>query len=470
MKKQLKFLLLPLLVLCGCAPVENDYAYVDNWVEEWSAWNGKMVINTPKDPENADKLVSEFIRGLELFAPYMLEEFAILDKKLNLAPGTALKRNIFGTNMKVTPPPHECTSWIIMPELLGGKQIILHKNRDSSTRYITAFQTAVPGKYAWIGNGNYGGPFTTSGINEKALAVAMNSGARTNDPGLYGLGTTIMARIILENCATVDEAVAMLKKMMDAKVYYHGKVTGSIWFFADRNGGCVIEQSANHMGVEKVTSGLAVRGNHWYSAPMRVYSTSTPEEMMDNAIRNFHVQYSLICQSYNKNNIITMADIARTARINHFPEPGKQWYPLCGKATNVSSTFVIDLEYPEELSSFTSTFGPPRHGIYLPIPLTIDQLPLEMRNGAWSEALFDRKEAGQHPDLTKVAEIEAKLQARHQQAVEEARKVLRNGGSKAEAAAILKAAFEENFREAKSFKFTFVKETTPENNSTLFHI
>ncbi|MBE6376119.1 MAG: linear amide C-N hydrolase [Lentisphaerae bacterium] len=463
-----------LLFLCGCVSEEkvNDYSYVSTWAkEEWSAWHGKMVLKKPADAERAEKNLAVFVRGLELFAPYILEEYKVLDRELQLEPGTSLKRNIYGVDMTKTPVPHECTSWIIMPELVGGKQLILHKNRDSSSRYLTAIRGAVPGKYTWFGNGNFGTYAPTSGINEKALVVAMNSGARTKETGEYGLYTSLMARIFLENCATVDEAINMLGKMMEAGVYNHGKNTGSIWFFADRNGGCVVEQSAKHMYVDRLTSGLGVRGNHWTSAAMLPYSTSTPSEEMDNAIREYHVQDSLIQQSYNKNGIITMADIARTCRIKDYPKYNNL-YPLCGKFTNVASTFVIDLEYPEELSYFSSTFGPPRHGIFIPVPLTLDNLPQEMRNGAWSNEAFVRKNANKEPDQDKLAAFEAELLTRHQQAMEKARKILQDSGDKAEAAAILKNAFEENFKAAKAFVFTYPeKAAAPEvEKSVLSHL
>ena len=147
-------------------------------------------------------------------------------------------------------------------------------------------------------------------------------------------------------------------------------------------------------------------------------------------------------------------------------------YPLCGKFTNVASTFVIDLEYPEELSYFSSTFGPPRHGIFIPVPLTLDNLPQEMRNGAWSNEAFVRKNANKEPDQDKLAAFEAELLTRHQQAMEKARKILQDSGDKAEAAAILKNAFEENFKAAKAFVFTYPeKAAAPEvEKSVLSHL
>ena len=102
-------------------------------------------------------------------------------------------------------------------------------------------------------------------------------------------------------------------------------------------------------------------------------------------------------------------------------------------------------------SFFASTFGPPRHGLYIPVPLTLKELPLELRNGSWSEVLFKRKKAKKVLDMKKVEAAEAQMLKNHQKAVEEARKLLRSGSfsAKGEAAALLEKCFNENMQIAR---------------------
>ena len=123
---------------------------------------------------------------------------------------------------------------------------------------------------------------------------------------------------------------------------------------------------------------------------------------------------------------------------------------MCDKATNVGSTFVIDREFPESLSYFVSTFGPPRHGLYIPVPVTLENLPLAIRSGSWSETLFRRSKAKKLLDMKKVEAIESTMMKNHLAALEEARAILRTGGFSArkKAKAVMEKSFNANMASA----------------------
>lgn len=450
MKKSFLTAALSGLLLCGCT-VSYDYAGKEA-ASAWKKWQNKEIrFRTAKnsDPKQTQEKVTYFLKCVEKFAPYILEEFRSMDKSMNWTPGTAAKLCVAGVDYKTTPAPHECTSWIIMPELTAGNQLILHKNRDSSSRYLTALRVSVPGKYSWIGNGNFGTFGTTSGINERAVAVAMNSGPRSKGVSPMGMGTTIVARILLEQSGTAARAVELLEEIVKAKAYCHGP-SGSIWFIADRDQAFLVEQDNICFKAVEVKSGLAVRANAWHLPETIVYSKNNPSQIVGNSRREYALRNALVNGILAKDKKITVTDVMKASRIDRFPEDPK-CYALCGSATIVGTSFVIDREHPEELSYFVSTFGPPRHGFYIPVPLTLKEVPLTLRDGSWSNPLFLRKKAKKNPDMKILESVESQMLKNHLAAVEKARKILDKGGfgAKEQAAELLEKSFHANMKLAR---------------------
>lgn len=383
------------------------------------------------------------VESLKKFAPYILEEYSAIDKAMKWPADTYLNTRVFGIKKTVEKTPHECTSWIIMPDLTASNTLILHKNRDSSAKRLIAQQRAVKGKYSWIGMGNLGGSGTNMGMNEKALTVAMNSGDRTRENSETGLDTVMLCRILLENCATAREASKMLVSMIQEKVYKHGK-SGSIWFIADAENAFVAENNARYITVKPVYSGLAIRANSWDFPEMIPYSIAKPNDIVGNNRREYAVRDYFFNQNDAVNKGVTPEMAAAASRIRSFPEDTK-CYPLCGKLTNSAATFVIDQEFPELLSYAVFAFGPPNHTLYLPVPLVVERFPDELLNGSNPDAAFARFN-GKKPwkSDADVLSVEQKLNIRHRKALAAARRVMRSKNDVKAARALLNAAFKEN--------------------------
>ena len=410
----------------------------------WVSWSkNKPVIKIPKNstPEKMNARRTKFLSIVKKFAPHWLEEFAAVDRAMGWAAGTYADTVIFGIDYKRTPPPHECTSWLIRPDLTGNGTLMLHKNRDSKSRYLIGMRRSVPGKNSWIGYGDYGNIGTNAGINSRALAVVMNSGDKTMENNRNTLNTVFLARILLEECDDAISAVKLLKKIISADGYTHGD-RGSIWFITDPKRSFVVEHNAKHFHFEEVYRGLAIRANAWQFPEMIAYSLQEPKSIVGNVRREYAVRKALIHDIVQKGKTITPADVAHAARINKIPEAEK-CYPLCGKRTVASSTFVIDQEFPEDLSYASFAFGPPRHTFFIPVPVTIDELPETLLNGAVSNEIFKRFEAGEWKKESELQAVEAEINASFAEAVKEARILLQktNGKARKEASAILKKAF-----------------------------
>ena len=132
---------------------------------------------------------------------------------------------------------HECTSWMLFPELTGGP-MILHKNRDSGKKDIRLIKSDGDAKIKWLGLGDEN---PCMGFNEKGVACVMNSGETTPEfaPATEGRLTTPEILVqILGNTKNAKEALKMLTGFIENGQYTH-KERGSIFFIMDTKGGYI---------------------------------------------------------------------------------------------------------------------------------------------------------------------------------------------------------------------------------------
>ncbi|MBQ9338561.1 MAG: hypothetical protein IJS14_14820 [Lentisphaeria bacterium] len=346
---------------------------------------------------------------------------------------------------------HECTSWIVMPNLTGGKYMMLHKNRDSiKSRQLHLLKAHPEGKYAWISISNRNSNAAYAGINVKGLAVAMNSGDQTefysDKNGLY---TPYLCRDALENCATAEEAVRYLHKVIIEDRNYQHQDKGSMWFIIDGKKAFIIEHDAVHFGAHEVKTNFAIRANAWHFPEMIMYSKRTMTTLVNHHRREFAVRRSMFADGTKYKEPVDHEKIAVASRIDLIPEDPK-CPPLCNKSTNCASTLRIDCEYPETLSTMYAAFGPPRYTPYLPVPYILEDFPKELTEGTFCDAVFARYDAKRELlPQDKLVEFERELYKRHDEATEKARAVLKKGGSVEEVKKILGEAFRKNWEAVK---------------------
>lgn len=415
----------------------------------------KPVLKRPKgvSEQELDRRLKHFLACIKKFAPHWLAEFESIDRAFGWEKNSYAKILCFGIDYKKTPSPHECTSWIIMPDLTGGKQMILHKNRDSSARYLAGSIRSVPGKYSWIGHGNFGNIGVNNGINSCGLAVAMNSGDRTRENNTAGLNTVLIARILLEECADANSAVKLLEEMLRFGAYAHGQ-SGSMWFLVDGKNAFVVEHNAKYIHAGRIESGLAVRANAWKFPEMVVHSLQIPEDVAGNNHRVYAVRKRLIHDAFHKTGIVTPGDSIAASRITKIPEAPKS-YPLCGSLTVSAATFVIDREFPKDLSYVLFAFGPPRHTVYIPLPSTLKNYPEKLLSGSFSNEVFKRfQKKSPWKDEKELQAFEAEMSSRHQAALDKARKLLKSGvkDARKQAARLLEKTFWKNWQAAEKFR------------------
>jgi hypothetical protein len=93
--------------------------------------------------------------------------------------------------------------------------------------------------------------------------------------------------------------------------------------------------------------------------------------------------------------------------------------------------------------------GPQQHTIYLPVPMSLDQLPDKLRDGSWAMLAYDlRAKVGTNPKyLAEFSAIEDKFLAEVEANREKARELLKSGQHD-EAKKLLNGAFARHFKAA----------------------
>ncbi|HOG49278.1 MAG TPA: hypothetical protein PKY10_01670 [Lentisphaeria bacterium] len=336
---------------------------------------------------------------------------------------------------------HECTSWMVFHDLTVNHTNILHKNRDSNVRGVGVLTNRTPGSRKWVGLGNISEHMATMGMNEKGLAVVVNSGEPCIDNNPKNEWTTPRILMhILDNYDRAADALSCLKNMLKNDQYSHGD-SGSIFLFMDLHEGYIAECSAHFCSPARFDHGYCYRANIWHNPDMSRYSVNTPKGHLNSCIREMQV-YSMLNHALTvRGETITCSDIWELSRNTSMPDSENKT-GVCNTRTNSTSTLEIDREYPDTLSTMFATLGPPRHTMYLPIPICVtDDRPDAMsKQPIWSDAAFERLEKlGLESSAESWVNLERAMLLAYRQAQAEARAKMRQG-RRDDAVTILNAA------------------------------
>ncbi len=265
---------------------------------------------------------------------------------------------------------HECTSWMLFPELTGGP-MILHKNRDSGKKDIRLIKSDGDAKIKWLGLGDEN---PCMGFNEKGVACVMNSGETTPEfaPATEGRLTTPEILVqILGNTKNAKEA--------------------SIFFIMDTKGGYIAELTAKRVMPVVVTGNMTIRANIWHNPGMAQFSRSGIKSTMNSQSREFQAAKGLN-EALEKKGVIELEDIWRTSRMRGTMESVMTEHGLCNKTTNSAATIAIDKDFPNMLSTMYVAIGPVGHTMYIPAPICLKEIPQDIADRSWSKAAFARRE------------------------------------------------------------------------------
>lgn len=341
--------------------------------------------------------------------------------------------------MKDNSLDHECTSWMLFPELTGGP-MILHKNRDSGKKDIRLIKSDGDAKIKWLGLGDEN---PCMGFNEKGVACVMNSGETTPEfaPAEEGRLTTPEILVqILGNTKNAKEALKMLTGFIENGQYTH-KERGSIFFIMDTKGGYIAELTAKRVMPVVVTGNMTIRANIWHNPGMAQFSRSGIKSTMNSQSREFQAAKGLN-EALEKKGVIELEDIWRTSRMRGTMESVMTEHGLCNKTTNSAATITIDKDFPNMLSTMYVAIGPVGHTMYIPAPICLKEIPQDIADRSWSKAAFARRDAsGLSFDSDVWLPHEKAVMAIYRPALAKAKKAMQNRRRK-DAQDILNDAFE----------------------------
>lgn len=274
----------------------------------------------------------------------------------------------------------------------------------------------------WLGSCHINMPFPLMGINAAGLAVAMNNADAYDGWNNCGLNTSMIARIILENCANVDEAAELLEKIRLAGAYYHKK-TGSMLFLADRQKAYLSEFCALASQFAVMEFGYVIRANSWRLPGVTALSKHGSKHLANDAFREYQVRDVL--NEAMRHGGVRVEDCFAASRLRG-GDVKAGVFPVCWESSTAFATCQPDAEFPE-LSTFYLASGPPRNSVVIAVSFAAQALPLEMYTGNWTaKAQRFKAEAGMdHNKMPEIERLEQELLQEYRLVRERARVLLR---------------------------------------------
>lgn len=397
-------------------------------------------------PEARAAFSAALLRLLDEVSVGNREEDAAIEKALNWRPGDFTfhySRFFWRTG---------CTSWMVMPDVSATGTVMLQKNRDYSGQNLLSLRMfrAMPGRYKIAMMGDLWNPGACAVMNEKGLMIVQNDGPGGEPaPRKIGINCIQVLRLLAETCADAAEAEAMLKKLHTA-----GIVRGaSIYLVADCGRGVIVEVTGRRLASARVGFGFEARANSFLLPGMESFKgTVRPRNKFLNGESRRYAATEFLASRLREKGLLSPVDLMDCSRLRD-PEMEKQnWRQVCMKDTIASTLFVPDRAYPEMLSTVFIAIGPPRHTVYLPVPMGVTEFPEELACGDMGLLAFALREKYglDHPRLDRFKALEKELIDEHFAVREEARKLL-SVNRRTEAAALLTRNFRKQFAKVRNF-------------------
>ena len=373
MKKLFLFLMLG-SALCAQELIPTDDPMPGKWFLDSIKYTRPLVEKTYR--AKLDKLnpQPERARCAELHSQLMEEHFSsnrreeeAIEKALNWPKGDfTWHNNKFYAKVG-------CTSWIVTPEVSATGACIVQKNRDYRRQNLLSLRLyrSAPGRYKVFSVSDLWTTGSGAAMNEKGLMIVQNDpSSREPHNRLISTSSVTVMRYVAEQCATLEEAVAVIKEFYAKGICR----SGSIYLLADFNRGMIVEATARHVAAAPVEFAYEVRANNFLLPGMLNYSRRTAKSHLSGANRRFSASEFLRMTILEKGSIAPL-DLMKLARLRDPAQEKAGMRQVCMNATLCSTMFVPDRMYPEYLSAAIVALGPPRHTLFLPVPMGASALP-----------------------------------------------------------------------------------------------
>ena len=417
--------------------------------------------------DTIEKYEQEYREKLDKLAPYpqrkkiasktnaLLDTIAVSNNQEDRAIEKALGWNkwdfTYHNNRFYTQPG--CTTWGINRFSSPTGCSIVHKNRDKAGQSSVSLKIYKAGsdRYKIMTAGDLWSAGCCGVMNEKGLVMTMNDGHRSwqENPKQETVSSAYLMRLVAEKCASVEEAVILVKKL------YSGKIVRSsdIFFIADPDRVIVMECTPESMMYCDIEYHFEARANQFILPGMRSLGFQDKEKYLDGAARYYTASEELRTRlEKRKNHIFAFDDFMQVARHRNKEMEALSLRQICQKNTISSMLFAPHRDYPEVLSTLFLALGPVRHTVFIPVPFCVRNIPRSLVNGSWGSAAFERRDRT-GLDHNKVEELfawEKKMLSRYKKTHEKAHELLREGKTE-ESILLLEKVFLKEYSSAEKF-------------------
>ncbi len=315
-------------------------------------------------------------------------------------------RIIVGTVALLVVSALACTSWVIAPDSSETGTYIIHKNRDwGGGKEIDVklyFSTVEGGKYKVLAFSPY------MLFNEKGLGIIDTSVPETTDgPHNPELNIGAVFNLLAHNCATVQEAVDMLMKLIQDD----RKPKRNHFTLCDGKEVAVVELTPKHMSYETVEYGLSVHTNHYLHQNIAYLMKGTSLEGRIKSGTRLLITQDYLVKTRNEKGKISLKDTLALSRMRD-----NEKYPdMCPfrNSTVCASDYIASPENPGLLSTLLICPGPTRYVPAIPVPIAVTKIPAVLENGDFGKLVYRLKRAFADKDdaevLAKINELEQRL-------------------------------------------------------------
>ena len=231
------------------------------------------------DQEIADVL-ARLTKNINAVAPTQLEELRGIADGAGVEPDVIMKLCYWPDVTSVTVGLRFC-SLVAFSDLVGGP--ILAKNSDhplNTVRFLMLQRVDNSSAHSYVRGTFLGTLGTRAGLNDAGLA--MTTATIVPDATNWdGVPLMVVAQAILEQCSTVEEAIALAETMPTLNYSAHLTVGDAAGNVAD------IERLPDRMGVRRPEGGLLFNTNHPLATNTRDHSAAEPA-----LHENSHLRYN----------------------------------------------------------------------------------------------------------------------------------------------------------------------------------
>jgi len=304
------------------------------------------------------KLLTQTLERERFLSPDAVEELSAMAQGASVNYLELVAMNNFAEEFT----EDACTSGIAAGTGTLTGQAIGHKNRDwSGTQVLIIYDPRPDYPYRFAAVTNAGSDGIAYGINEVGLGegnLLLYGPSSSQDPN--SVGNLMMNRIILESCASVDEAIACV----DAT----NRQSPSCFMVVDANKAAYIEAIPSNLPppgtlVNIVENGVAAHTNHYIYEPFRT-------TYWGSASASSRTRYDRM------NTLMTTNSGQITVQLMiGFSRDHTGTYTIDNGGTVSAGIMTPDETYPSTFSTMWTSMYRPGYAIYVPLHNAILQQP-----------------------------------------------------------------------------------------------